>query len=43
MVGNTNMPAFIPVIDVFAGPGGLGEGFASVEANGEKPFKIVLS
>jgi len=33
----------IPVVDVFAGPGGLGEGFSSV-LRGEKPlFKLVLS
>ena len=34
---------FIPVIDLFAGPGGLGEGHASFEDSGKKPFKIVLS
>lgn len=33
----------IPVIDIFAGPGGLGEGFSSVFENGERVFKIVLS
>ncbi len=37
------MPAIIPVIDVFAGPGGLGEGFASFENGGTRPFKISLS
>ncbi len=37
------MPAIIPVIDVFAGPGGLGEGFASFEDGGTRPFKISLS
>jgi DNA (cytosine-5)-methyltransferase 1 len=34
----------IPIIDVFAGPGGLGEGFASFVASGEKPlFRLALS
>lgn len=34
----------IPVIDIFAGPGGLGEGFSSIfDGNGERIFKTVLS
>lgn len=34
----------IPVIDVFAGPGGLGEGFSSFEnENGERVFEVTLS
>lgn len=33
----------IPIIDIFAGPGGLGEGFSSYKAKGESVFKIALS
>jgi DNA (cytosine-5)-methyltransferase 1 len=34
----------VPVIDVFAGPGGLGEGFSAFSTNAGKPFfKIMLS
>lgn len=34
----------IPIIDIFAGPGGLGEGFSSlIDENGERVFKIKLS
>jgi DNA (cytosine-5)-methyltransferase 1 len=34
----------IPVIDIFAGPGGLGEGFSALhDKKGKRVFKIVLS
>jgi DNA (cytosine-5)-methyltransferase 1 len=34
----------IPVVDIFAGPGGLGEGFSSfLRADGEEVFRIAIS
>ena len=33
----------IPIIDLFAGPGGLGEGFSSYKNSNSSPFNLALS
>ncbi len=38
-----SVQGIVPVVDLFAGPGGLSEGFCSLNDKRQPPFRVVLS
>ena len=43
MKRRTGSDDLVPIVDVFAGSGGLGEGYARFSAQGNRKFRLALS